>query len=142
MNNFKGSVLHSLDDKNRIRIPKKYRDDFPKGEKLYFMRYTKGCIAVLSESALASRLEALNEIKSNQPRLQMAKRVILASIEDVEEDTQYRTVLSAAMRKHAGITKEVLTIGMGDYLEMWSPESFAAETDNMTLDDALLEIPV
>ncbi len=140
MKYFTGRIEHSLDEKNRIRIPKKYRQEFPENEKIYFVRYTKGCIAVFSESALAKRLEVLEEIKSNQPELQLAKRVILSAIEEIEEDKQGRTVLSAVMRKHAGITKDVVTIGMGDYLEVWAAEKLTSETESISLDEALLRI--
>ena len=117
---FLGSIEHQLDGKNRIRIPKKFRKDM-EGE-LYFMKYSGGCIAVLTRSDLDERLSVLKEIKSNQPKLLQAKRQLLASIEKIEEDDQGRIVLSASMREYAHITKDVVTRGVMDYVEIWSPE--------------------
>ncbi len=141
MQYFTGSISHQLDAKNRIRIPKRYRSAFPENEKLYFMRYTKGCIAVLSESALGERLAALSDIKSDKPLLQQAKRAILSAVEPVEEDDQKRAVLSQTMRSHAGIEKDVMTVGMGDYLEIWEPGRFKESLGDMTLEAALEQLP-
>ncbi len=135
-----GSIEHALDAKNRIRIPKKLKDAF-EGEKLFFVRYTGGCIAVYPLSALNERLEALKGIKSDNKQLLKAKRAILGAIEEVEDDNQGRTTLSAEMRAYAGISKNVLTIGMGDYLEIWSPERYRGETADMPLEEAFTEIP-
>ncbi len=135
-----GSVEHALDAKNRIRIPKKLKDAF-EGEKLFFVRYTGGCIAVFPNSALNERLDGLKNIKSDNQQLLKAKRAILGAIEEVEEDNQGRTTLSSEMRAYAGITKDVLTIGMGDYLEIWAPERYRSETEEMSLTDAFTSIP-
>ena len=108
-----GTVEHALDGKNRIRIPKKFKDAF-EGEPLYFVRYTGGCIAVYPKSAIDERLETLKGIKSDNKDLLRAKRAILGAIQQVEEDTQGRTTLSAELRSYAGIEKNVLTVAMGD----------------------------
>ncbi len=138
---FTGTVSHQLDGKNRIRIPKRFRAGFPVGETLYFVRYTKGCIAVVTESGLQTRMEDLLAVRSDQTDRMTAKRLILSRIEEVVEDTENRIVLSAAMRTHAGIKKDVLCIGMGDYIEIWAPERFEQETENMPLDEAFRVIP-
>ena len=140
-----GDIIGSVnpkEHKNRIRIPKRFRDAFPEGEKLFFMKYTKGCIAVYPESSLNARLALYDAVKSDRPELQASKRVIMASIKEVEEDGQGRAVLPAAMRQHAGISKEVVTLGMGDYLEIWSPEGLAAVMQGYTLEDALGIMPM
>lgn len=136
MAGFIGCVEHQVDEKNRIRIPKKYRDQIPKAEDIYFVRYASGCIAVLTGSALADRLQTLNGIRSDQPKLLKAKRAILSAIEEVEEDKQGRIVLSAAMRAHAGIKKDVITIGVGDYIEIWAAERYRASMEEMSFDEA------
>ncbi len=139
---FFGTVEHALDDKNRIRIPKRFREAFPEGERIYFMKYEKGCIAVYSESVLNARIAEYTSVKSDQPDLGNYKRAILSRVELIEEDAQGRTVLSASMRAHAHITKNAVTIGMYDYLEIWSPEELEKEQAGVTLDEALLHLPM
>ena len=86
-------------------------------------------------------MEDLLAVRSDQTDRMTAKRLILSRIEEVVEDTENRIVLSAAMRTHAGIKKDVLCIGMGDYIEIWAPERFEQETENMPLDEAFRVIP-
>lgn len=134
MSNFSGTVSHQLDGKNRIRIPAKFRAEL--GDDFYFMAGAQGCIFVYPKQALEERLEALKSIRSSDPEKMRAKRKIESSIERVSEDDQGRTTLSAMLRKHASIEKEVVTIGMGDYLEIWSKAEFEEYTSEISFDDA------
>ena len=70
------------------------------------------------------RVEKLNEIHSGDPKLLAAKRKILSSIEQLQEDEQGRTLLPASFRQAAKIQKEVVTIGMGNYIEIWAKEVY------------------
>lgn len=146
--NLSGTYEHSLDDKKRIRIPKKLRAEFPEHERICFVKYADGCIAVFPESVYIERIEYMKGIRSTQPKDLAAKRILMRSVEWIEEDTQGRTVLSASMRKYAGIKKDVVTIGMIDYLEIWSAERLnGEECEEMSpadkaLAEALLTVPM
>ena len=131
-----GQVAHQLDQKNRIRIPSKYKNAFPQNEALYFVRYNDMCVFIMPESSLQRRLARYNEIDTSNPQLMAAKRAIMKRIETVEEDNQGRTVLSQSLREAVGIVKDVVTVGMGDYLELWSRERLAAEDEEMSSADA------
>lgn len=130
-----GQVSHTLDAKNRIRIPAKYKNAF-EGEALYFVSYADKCIFVLPESALQARLERFSSITTSEPEKLAAKRRILSQIEEVEEDSQGRTVLSQTLRTRAGITKDVVTVGMGDFIEIWAKEKFLADEEEMPIAEA------
>ncbi len=130
-----GQVSHTLDAKNRIRIPAKYKNAF-NGEALYFVSYADKCIFVLPESALQARLERFSSITTAEPEKLAAKRRILSQIEEVEEDGQGRTVLSQSLRTKAGIVKDVVTVGMGDFIEIWAKERFLADEEDMSVSDA------
>ncbi len=134
MRYFSGTVSHQLDGKNRIRIPAKFRTDL--GSEFYFMAGAQGSIYVLPKEALEERLEALRSVKSSDPVKMQAKRKIQSSVEKVTEDEQNRTLLSAFLREHAHIQKDIVTIGMGDYLEIWAKERFEAYSAQMSYDDA------
>ncbi len=134
MEYFSGIVEHQLDAKNRIRIPAKFRSAL--GKEVYFVAGAQNCIAVYSKTSLDERLEELRNVRSNEPEKLKAKRVIQGSIERVEEDTQGRTLLSNFFRKYAQIGKDVITIGMGDYIEIWSKERYEEYMNGMTPSEA------
>lgn len=139
---FMGSVEHQLDDKNRIRIPKRFRDAFPDGDEIYFVKYTDGCIAVFPASVLSERLKDYSNIKSDDRDRQELKRSLFAAIEPCNEDGQGRILLSAGLRAYAHIKKDVITVGMYDYLEIWSPENYAETLGGVTLNKAFLQLPI
>ncbi|MDE7296119.1 MAG: MraZ N-terminal domain containing protein [Clostridia bacterium] len=60
-----GKVYHQVDEKNRIRIPAKFKALFPKGETLYFYRRNENRVAIFPESLLE---QVLLMIQSAQPR--------------------------------------------------------------------------
>ncbi len=134
MGYFSGTVVHQLDAKNRIRIPAKFRKSL--GDEYYFVAGAQGCIAVYPEAALSERLEKLKEIRTGDPDKLRAKRLIQSSVEKVTEDDQNRTLIPTFFRNYAHISKDVVTIGMGDYLEIWSKETFEKYCSEMTFDEA------
>lgn len=137
---FYGRVEHQLDAKNRIRIPTKYRSEL--GNDYYFMARPQGCIGVLTQQALDKLNERLDKVTSGDPRQMRAKRLILGSVEKVTEDIQGRIVLSSFFRGHAKITKDVVTVGNGDILEIWSKDAFKEYTDGMSIDEAFESVDI
>lgn len=131
-----GKVVHQLDTKNRIRIPAKYKSAFPENEKLYFVEYATGCISVMPESVLGERLASFDEVDPGDPELMNAKRRIMSSIEEVAEDAQGRAQIPRSFREYAGLEKDVVTVGMGKYIEIWALERFESTVENMTIQQA------
>ena len=144
---FVGTFYHQIDAKNRIRIPAKFRALL--GKDYYFVASMQGCIRVYSSESMTDRLKALTEIRSGDPAKLKAKRLISSSTQSIAEDDQGRTVIPASLKKHAGIEKDVVTIGMSDYIEIWAKEVFEDEKswtvkpyegcgEQMTIDDAFI----
>ena len=131
-----GKVAHQLDAKNRIRIPAKYKAAFPKGETLYYVEYAPGCISVMPESVLSRKLGSFDEVNPGDPQLMDAKRRIMSSIEEVAEDSQGRAQLPKSFRDYAGLVKDVVTVGMGDYVEIWAQERFEDSVGSMSIQQA------
>ena len=130
-----GTVYHAMDAKNRIRIPAKFRTGL--GKEYSFIIGSQGCIAVYPQEVMDERVEKLNDIHSGDPKLLAAKRKILSSIEQLQEDEQGRTLLPASFRQAAGIKKEVVTIGMGNYIEIWAKEVYDKANEELSMDEAL-----
>lgn len=131
---FYGQVEHQLDAKNRIRVPARYRSEL--GKEYYFMARPQGCIGVLTQEALDRLVAKLDKVTSGDPEMVRAKRVILGSVEKVTEDEQGRVVLSSYFRSHARISKDVITVGNGEILEIWALEAFRKYSGAMSIDDA------
>ena len=131
-----GKVAHQLDAKNRIRIPAKYKAAFPKGEVLYYVEYAPGCISVMPESVLSRKLASFDEVNPGDPQMMEAKRRIMSCIDEVTEDGQGRAQIPKSFRDYAGLVKDVVTVGMGDYVEIWAQDKFEQSVGGLSIQQA------
>ena len=130
-----GKVYHQLDDKNRIRIPAKFRDSF-RDEKLFSVEYGLDCISIMPESVLNLRMQQLCDTDPGNPD-KWAKMVRISSAaEEIKPDGQGRIMLSRAFREFAGIEKEVVFVGAFTYVTLWAREIFEEKIEKMPLAEA------
>jgi MraZ protein len=122
---FKGVFEHQLDDKNRLRIPSRFKKELTgeNGEKTYsFFRGMNRCICVMADDLLDETISVLSDegiSESNE-----ASTLFFGSIFSAEEDAQGRVVLPNALKKMAGIQKDIVTLGRGKRLEIWAAERY------------------
>lgn len=130
-----GKYNHTLDAKNRMFIPAKHREIL--GDKFMIVKNVDHCLSVYSMEAWEKYAAKINE----QPKIKARKmlRQIYSNAASVEPDSQGRVPISEEMKKYAGIEKNVVILGCGEYAEIWSEEAYLIEEadDN---DDSLLEM--
>ena len=140
---FKGLVEHQLDDKNRLRIPSKFKKELAgeNGERKYsFFRGMNNCICVMADDDLDDVISSISEeaiSESNQ-----ATALFFSSIHSAEEDAQGRVVLPPLLKKIAGIKKDIVTLGRGKRLEIWSEENYYDYICNADYDKALKQLGI
>ena len=140
---FKGMIEHQLDDKNRLRIPSKFKKELTgeNGEKSYsFFRGMNRCICVMADDDLDEAIASISEeaiSESNQ-----ASALFFSSIFSAEEDSQGRVVLPAILKKMAGIQKDIITIGRGKRLEIWSAERYYDYIEGIDYDSELKKLGI
>lgn len=140
---FKGMFEHQLDDKNRLRIPSKFKKELTgeNGEKSYsFFRGMNRCICVMADEDLDDLLSSVSEeaISESNP----ASAMIFSSIFSAEEDAQGRVVLPLALKKMAGIQKDVVTIGRGKRLEIWAADKYNEYLEGIDYDSELKKLGI
>ena len=122
---FLGEFEYSLDDRGRVAIPPRFRDEFKTG--LVLARGIDHNITVYTPEGwqrLTARLESLPFTQGDVRHLQ---RAVYARAFEAELDRQGRVLLPALLRQYAGIQQGVIVAGMNDHLELWEPELWAAE---------------
>ena len=140
---FKGIFEHQLDDKNRLRIPSKFKKELTgeNGERSYsFFRGMNNCICVMSDDVLDGLLEPYaDEGISSTSR---GFRKFMGNVFPAEEDAQGRIVLPGILKKMAGIKKDVVTIGLGNRLEIWAAEKYYEYIEDVDYDAELKEMGI
>jgi MraZ protein len=112
-----GEHEHSLDDKNRLTLPAKLREEL--GGTVVVTRGMDGCLYAYARDdweRLADRIRALDPL-SREARVM--QRHFFAGAVQAELDKQGRMVLPAALLAAAGIGREVTVAGVYDHLEIW-----------------------
>ena len=135
---FKGVFEHQLDDKNRLRIPSKFKKALvgEHGEKTYsFMRGKNNCICVVEDETLDEMISGLLDESLHETSREAA--AILSSIYPAEEDAQGRVVLPAMLKKIAGIKKDIVTLGRINRLEIWAADKYQEYMEGIDYDSAL-----
>lgn len=140
---FKGVFEHQLDDKNRLRIPSRFKKELvgENGEKTYsFFRGMNKCICVMADDLLDDTISTLSEEGISESNA--ASTLFFGSIYSAEEDAQGRVVLPASLKKMAGIQKDVVTLGRGKRLEIWAAERYYAYIEGIDYDAELKKLGI
>ena len=123
---FTGEFEHSVDSKNRIFVPAKFREEL--GESFVVVRDIRG--PILKIYSLEAWQEYLAPIKAQERKLaEKALRYLHRNAAQVSPDSQGRIVLSASLLAYAEIEKEAMIVGCSDYCEIWSLENYRAEIE-------------
>ncbi|NIN05833.1 MAG: division/cell wall cluster transcriptional repressor MraZ [Armatimonadetes bacterium] len=127
---FRGGFVHSLDDKGRLIIPRKFR--LLLGEKFVITKGLDKCLWIFTEEEfrkLDDRLKAQPMLDPNALRLQ---RFFSAETVDGTADAQGRVALPVNLREYASINKEITIVGAGNRIEVWSKTRWEEMTNALT----------
>lgn len=131
---FIGEYHHSIDDKGRLIIPSKFRDEL--GEKFIVTRGIENCLFVYSEESWIKIINKLETLPFTKKDARQFIRFFLSGASEAEFDKQGRINISSHLMSYANIQKECIIIGTGDRLEIWSKESwddfFTSAKDSMS----------
>ena len=117
-----GEYHHSIDDKGRLIIPAKFREEL--GEKFIVTRGIDNCLFVYSESSWIKIVNKLESLPFTKKDARAFVRFFLSGATGAEFDKQGRINLTSPLISYANIDKECIIIGTGDRLEIWSEKSW------------------
>ena len=118
---FVGTFRHSVDEKNRVAIPAKWRAAAKGSQEFYVLPDPKNCLVVLPASAMEKMLERADDISIGEYGRRDVLRVIASRAHGTPCDKQGRVALTTDLLKHAGIDKDAVLIGALNKFEIWSP---------------------
>lgn len=119
---FFGSYEHTLDDKGRLVIPRKMREEA--GVKVYILKGYDGALSIYKQATFDRLMEKLESLPFNKKDTRSFARIQLASACDLEIDKAGRVQIPSHLLNKYNIGKQVMVIGAGDHIEVWDRESF------------------
>ena len=119
---FIGEYNHNLDEKGRLAVPVKFRNDLKKGAVV--TKGLDGCLFLYTASEWKILAEKLSKLPISQSGTRAFARLMLAGAMDARVDKQGRIVVPDYLRKYAGMKKKVIISGLYNRLEIWDENSW------------------
>ena len=128
---FQGSSALTLDAKGRINVPTRHRDALLEQALgcLTLTRHPDGCLLVYPRPVWEIKREQIAAFPMQARALQ---RLLLGNAQDVEIDGSGRILVAPELRSAAGMSRDVMLLGMGAHFELWDAASLARrEADDL-----------
>ena len=126
-----GEFEHTIDSKGRMNFPAKLREEL--GEHFYISKTIgEACLTVHTEHSWNALRESLKG-KPQKVRLPI-ERFLFGGACEAEPDKQGRIAIAPALRAYAGLTSEVVVVGMDDHAEIWDKARWDAKNAEVEAD--------
>lgn len=118
-----GTHTPKLDDKGRVILPSRFRDEFASG--LVVTRGQDRCLYVFSAGEFQEVHEKIKQAPMTSANGRDYLRVFLSGASDEIPDKQGRVTIPATLRDYAGLSRELVMIGVGNRAEIWDSATWS-----------------
>ncbi|MFN0057080.1 MAG: division/cell wall cluster transcriptional repressor MraZ [Planctomycetota bacterium] len=124
---FIGNSAHALDDKGRVIIPSKFRDQLSSdvdGDGFVATPAPEGCLFLYTRTEWARICQDQSALPKGSPALRQWQRLWVANAETLPIDKQGRVLLPESLRRIAKLDRDVVLAGCFDRIEVWTREGW------------------
>ncbi len=126
---FFGNYVHNFDDKGRLVIPSKMRDQL--GSKAYILKGFDGALSIYREDDFLKLVEELKKLPFHKKSARGYLRTQIASVCELDIDRQGRALIPTSLLNKYNIGKEVAIVGALDHIEVWDKAAYEAYDKEM-----------
>lgn len=134
---FVGTYYHTLEDQNRISVPKAFRTDLTPGSVITYG--LDGCLFLFTADSWSKLTDKLQSLPLTSKAARDFLRLLTYHATPVEIDKLGRTKIPAAVCQLAGLTKEVVFAGALSRVEIWDKTRYHAYVDGLASKEGELE---
>jgi MraZ protein len=124
-----GEYEHTIDEKNRLTLPAKFRDAFADG--LVVTRGMDGCLYVYARAEWERVAREIASVDDLNPDARKLRRYFFAGASEDEPDRQGRISIPSALVQSARLGREVVVAGVLDHLEIWDRRTWREHLDEV-----------
>ncbi len=121
---FLGTHEPLLDEKGRLILPAKFRDELASG--LVVTKGQEHCLYGFPTTEFASLTEAMRQVPVTSKGARDYMRVMFAGAHDEIPDKQGRITIPSQLRSYAGLSRECVVIGANTRIEIWDRAAWTA----------------
>ena len=129
---FIGRYEHSIDAKNRLIVPAKYREEL--GSSFVITQGLDGCLYILPQKSFEDMAEKLSSLPLTDRDSRSLLRHLVSNATYCELDKQGRVLLTPSQKEHAHIVKDALILGMLSKIEIWGKEAYREFEENSDIE--------
>ena len=124
---FVGKYYNSIDNKSRLIVPAKFRDEL-RG-KCVLAKALDKCLTIYTMEEWQIFADELDKLPKSNPEARVIKRHFNASAAECDIDKQGRLTIPQELKEYAGIEKDLVTVGSNKIIEVWSKEYWDDQLD-------------
>jgi MraZ protein len=114
-----GTYPRTLDDKKRLALPKRIREQLGQPETLFVTPGPDQSLWLYTQASLEQLAAKLDEAPATDAEARVFRRLYFAQMEEVDLDRTGRILVPDRLVQFAGLGHEVVMIGVRDHLELW-----------------------
>lgn len=122
-----GEYSHTIDEKGRLIIPSKFREQL--GTEFVLTKGLDGCLSIYPKEEWETFVEKLRTLPLNDKNARTFSRFFVAGASMCELDRQGRILVPQTLREFAGLDKDVVLTGNLNRIEIWSKEAWVKNCD-------------
>lgn len=135
---FIGEYEHTLDEKNRVSLPKQFRASL--GKKIIVTRGLDNCLFVYPRKNWEKIAAKLDKLSFAQADTRGFNRFILSGAAELEADAAGRILIPDHQKEFATLSRTVVFAGVSDRVEVWDGEKWKKyKAEIMSKADAMSE---
>lgn len=119
---FLGTHAPRLDDKGRLILPARFRDELQGG--LVITKGQERCLNVWTRPGFAARTQQQGQISANDAAGRAYLRILYSGATDELPDKQGRITIPPRLREYANLTRDCAVIGAMDHVEIWEARAW------------------
>lgn len=123
-----GTHTPRMDDKGRIILPAKFRDDLGKG--VVITRGQERCLYIFSDAEFERIYDKIREAPLSNKEARDFQRMFLSGASAERPDGQNRVTIPPHLRQYADLDRELVVTGVGAHAEIWNSQAWTDYTNS------------
>jgi len=119
---FFGEHYHSVDEKGRVILPAKFREELADG--LFITKSFDNCLLVYTRKDWFELVDKVTALPTTKASVRNFQRFIIGSAVEGEVSRQGRVSIPQNLREFAGLDKDIIIVGLANKLEIWAKERY------------------
>ena len=115
---FLGEYTHTLDEKGRLTLPARWREELSDG--VVITRGLDPCLLIFPAAKFENIARTMDQLGFNKSDARALSRYLFAKAIDDTPDKQGRVIIPSPLREFAGIEGDALIVGVNNWIEIWN----------------------